>query len=65
MNRNVTLAIALIAVFVATVAILSKVLPGPHKPADFLVFGGVATLVCLALLFVVVIAVPRSSTKGR
>ena len=64
MNRNVTLAVALIAVFVATIAILSNILPGPHKPADYLVIGGVATLVCLAVLFMVVIAVPRR-TKGR
>ena len=64
MNRNVTLALALIAVFLATSAILVNVLPGPHKPADYLVIGGVATLVCLALLFVVVIAVPGRG-KGR
>lgn len=64
MNRNVTLALAMVAVFAATVAILSQLMPGPHKPADYLVIGGVATLLCLALLFVVVIAVP-TRRKGR
>jgi hypothetical protein len=61
MNRNVALALALIAVFAATVAILSQVLPGPHKPPDYLAMGGVATLLCLALLFVVLIAMPGRS----
>jgi hypothetical protein len=64
MNRTVTLTLALILVFVATAAILSQVLPGPHKPADYLVIGGVATLLCLALLFVVLIAMPGRS-KNR
>jgi hypothetical protein len=58
MNRTLTLALALLLVFAATVAILSQVLPGPHKPADYLVIGGVATLLCLALLFVILIAMP-------
>jgi len=64
MNRTVTLTLALILVFAATVAILSQVLPGPHKPSDYLVIGGVATLLCLALLFVVLIAMPGRS-KNR
>jgi len=61
MNRTVTLTLALIVVFVSTAAILSQVLPGPHKPADYLVIGGVATLLCLVLLFVVLIAAPGRS----
>jgi len=61
MNRSVTLTLALIVVFVATAAILFQVLPGPHKPADYLVIGGVATLLCLVLLFVVLIAAPGRS----
>jgi hypothetical protein len=58
MNRTVTLALAMIVVFVATAAILSQILPGPHKPSDYLVIGGVSTLLCLVLLFVVLIAAP-------
>ena len=58
MNRNLTLALAMVAVFIATVAILSQLMPGPRKPSDYLVMGGVATLLCLALLFVVVVATP-------
>ena len=65
MNRNMTLAIALVVVFAATAAILSNILPGPHKRADYLVIGGVATLVCLAVLFIVVIAVPRSGKRPQ
>ena len=58
MNRPVTLALAMIVVFVATAAVLSQILPGPHKPSDYLVIGGVSTLLCLVLLFVVLIAAP-------
>lgn len=58
MNRPFTLALAMVVIFVATAAILSQILPGPHKPSDYVVMGGVATLLCLALLFVVLIAAP-------
>jgi hypothetical protein len=60
MNRNLTLTLGLLFVFIATVAILSVVLPGPHKPTDYLVIGGAATFLCLVLLFVALI-----TTAGR
>jgi len=55
MNRNLTLALGLVFVFIATVVILSVVMPGPHKPTDYLVIGGAATFLCLVLLFVALI----------
>ncbi|HLJ47429.1 MAG TPA: hypothetical protein VKU01_15540 [Bryobacteraceae bacterium] len=51
MNRAAKLIGGLAVVFVATVAIISKLIPGPHKPTDYLVMGGIATILCLALLF--------------
>jgi hypothetical protein len=60
MNRNLTLTLGLLFVFIATVAILSVVLPGPHKPTDYLVIGGAATFLCLVLLFVALV-----TTAGR
>jgi hypothetical protein len=60
MNRNLTLTLGLIFVFVATVVILSVVMPSPRKPTDYLVIGGAATFLCLVLLFVALI-----TTAGR
>jgi len=60
MNRNLTLALGLVFVFVATVVILSVVMPSPRKPTDYLVIGGAATFLCLVLLFVALIM-----TAGR
>lgn len=59
MNRTIALALGMIIIFGATVAILLAVMPGPHKPTDYLVIGCVATLLCLLLLFVVVINTPK------
>ena len=55
MNRTITLSALLLVVFAVTVAILLQVLPGPHKPTDYLVIGAVATLLCILLLFFLLI----------
>lgn len=62
MKRTVLLTAGLIAVFAVTVAVLLNVMPGPHKPTDYLVIGAVATLLCLLLLFIVLI---KSTAKHR
>jgi Na+/melibiose symporter-like transporter len=51
----------MVMIFAVTVAILLAVMPGPHKPTDYLVIGCVATLLCLLLLFVVLINTPKRS----
>ena len=53
----------MIFVFIATVAVLAMLMPGPHKPTDYLVFGAVATLLCLLLLFVVVMKTMQKPDK--
>ena len=55
MNRTLSLAALTILVFVVTVALLTYLIPGPHKPTDYLVIGAVATFACLLLLFVLLI----------
>lgn len=40
--------------FIITVVILLRVLPGPHKPSDYLVIGTLATFICLLVVFLVV-----------
>ena len=63
MNRNVTLALGMVLLFVATVVILGAVMPGPHKPTDYVVMGGAATFLCLVVLFVLVAFVPGLTPK--
>lgn len=41
--------------FVASIVILLKVIPGPHTKTDYLVIGAVATFLSMALLFVVLL----------
>ena len=48
-------AVGISIVFFVVAAIMLKVLPGPHGPADYLVIGSSATMVCLVALFVVLI----------
>jgi hypothetical protein len=55
MNRTITLSALLLVVFAVTAGILLQVLPGPHKPTDYLVIGAVATLLCILLLYFLLI----------
>ena len=66
MNRNLTLAWALVFVFLVSALVLSAILPGPHKPTDYLVIGGISTMVCLGVLFLVVVVAPgKKRDKGQ
>jgi hypothetical protein len=60
MTRTTGLVLGMVMIFAVTVAILLVVMPGPHKPTDYLVIGCVATLLCLLLLFVVLISTKPS-----
>lgn len=59
MNRTLALVGLTLLLFAGTVAVLVNVMPGPHKPMDYLVIGAVATLLCLLLLFMVLIKLPQ------
>jgi Na+-transporting methylmalonyl-CoA/oxaloacetate decarboxylase gamma subunit len=63
MNRNVILGLGVVFIFLATVAILGALMPGPRKPTDYLVMGGAATFICLVLLFVLVVYGPGIGVK--
>ena len=58
MNRTIALSAGMVLLFAATVGVLLNVMPGPHKPTDYLVMGAAATLLCLVLLFVVLFTTP-------
>lgn len=55
-HRVIALAGGMVLLFAVTVALLLKLIPGPHRDIDYLVVGGVATLICLLALFIVLIA---------
>jgi Na+/melibiose symporter-like transporter len=59
MNRTLALTLGMLMIFAVTVAILVTVMPGPHRPTDYLVIGCVATLLCLLLLFIILINTPK------
>ena len=54
------LTVSALIVFGVVGAVLLKILPGPHRPADFLVIGTLATLATLAavgILFILTLYV--------
>ena len=53
MNRKLILAAGFLMVFIVTILILLRFMPGLRQPADYLVIGTLATLVCILLGFVV------------
>lgn len=53
-TRVLSLAGAIVMLFIATVAILLNVIPGPHKRLDYVVIGAVATFLSMALLWLVI-----------
>lgn len=56
MGSRIALIGGLSVLFLMTVLVLLRVLPGPHKSTDYLVIGTLATFFCLAVLFVVNVA---------
>ena len=61
MAVKIALGAALAVIFAITVLILLGILHGPHKAADYMVIGTLATLVCLLVLFIVNLAVESHS----
>ncbi len=66
-SRVLVLAGGIVALFVATIAILLNVIPGPHRSLDYLVIGAVATFLSMILLWVVMIQgwLPVEASKPR
>lgn len=50
------LAGAIVVLFVATIAVLLKIIPAPHRNLDYLVIGAVATFLSMILLWVAMMA---------
>lgn len=61
MRRIAFLSLGILAVFVTTVAIMWWFMPYPRKEVDYLVIGGTATMLSMAVLFIVLI---NTSYKG-
>jgi len=63
MNRILRIVIGIALIFAASVAVLLYVMPAPHKPTDYLVIGGVGTMLCLLWLFRVLIKPARTPDR--
>jgi uncharacterized protein YhhL (DUF1145 family) len=59
MNRKISLALGMLALYAVSIVVLLNVMPGPHKATDYLVIGAVGTLLVLLLLFVILINTVR------
>lgn len=55
-----TLGAGILVLFVASIAILLKVIPEPHRNLDYLVIGAVATFLSMILLWVSVTFGPKN-----
>ena len=49
-----------LSLFLISVIVLLRVIPGPHREGDYLIIGCLATLVSLLVLFLIVI-----TTSGK
>jgi hypothetical protein len=59
------LALTILAVYAATVAILLRMMPGPHKAMDYLVIGAAATCVSMLILFLALVKRSDAFYKRR
>jgi hypothetical protein len=51
-GKAVALVLGVVVAFLATAAILMRLIPAPRKETDYLVIGTLATFAALAVLFV-------------
>jgi uncharacterized membrane protein len=65
MRRNGILILGLIVMFAVVVALMLRLLPGPHRPSDYMVIGTFATLACIALVFVVLVRKEKRPQRKR
>jgi preprotein translocase subunit SecG len=65
MRRNGILILGMIVVFAVIVALMLHALPGPHRPSDYMVIGTLATLACLALVFIVLLRTEKRTQRKR
>jgi|JI10StandDraft_1071094.scaffolds.fasta_scaffold513935_2 hypothetical protein len=58
-SRWLTLGGGIAVLFVATIAILLKIIPQPHRNLDYLVIGAVATFLSMILLWIALMNAPK------
>lgn len=58
-SRWLTLGGGIVVLFIATIAILLKIIPQPHRNLDYLVIGAVATFLSMILLWIALMNAPK------
>jgi hypothetical protein len=61
--RWLVLGLALVALFAGVVAAMLLALPRPHTPADYMISGGLATMMTLLAFFGVVLSTQFRGTQ--
>jgi hypothetical protein len=61
-GRLLLVVVGVCFVFCLVVAVLLKIMPGPKREVDYLVIGGLATLVAMIVLFLLL---ARTSFRGE
>lgn len=65
-KQTLVLIAGVLVLFAATAALMLRLMPGPHNPADYMVVGSLAALVSLVLLFAVLFGLSANTfTKRR
>jgi Na+-driven multidrug efflux pump len=64
MNRTSLLIAGAIVIFTATVALVSGAMRGARNPTDYLVIGGIATMLCLVLVFATLLLSPANRSEA-
>lgn len=65
-KQILVLVAGVLVLFAVVSALMLRVMPGPHNPADYMVVGSLAALVSLVLLFAVLFGISSSTfTKRR
>jgi hypothetical protein len=63
-SRIPALAAGVVFIFAAVALIFSRVIPGPHRPVDYLVIGTAATFVALLTLFVLLVKTSPAALRA-
>ncbi|MCC6391716.1 MAG: hypothetical protein IT167_14045 [Bryobacterales bacterium] len=61
MRRTLLLGAGIVVVFALTIAIMWQLMPIPRKQVDYLVMGATATMLSMAVLFIVLINTTHKS----
>lgn len=64
-KRPLVLVAGILLMFAASIALLLKIIPSPHRQTDYLIIGTLATLITLVILFAVLVGISPGTFYRR